>query len=191
MAARRKILFVALHTSPHTARWIDIAADLGYDLHMFPLDRSAPHQRLRDVTLHVPVSSRPKETVKEAPFERGIGSRALNFLHRVRYNPARAWKSLKQLRLMKPLAEIADVETPVFDTIDSSVKIRHLPTYRTLGAVADITETVRLGRTDESDRTALRIHGPEVLADLIQKLQPDLNSFDGVSTIGLSRACGA
>jgi hypothetical protein len=168
----RKILFVALHTSPHTARWIDIAADLGYDLHMFPLDRSAPHQNLRDLTLHVPVSSQAKETLKEALLKRGIGSRALNFLRRVKSDPAGAWKRLKQMRLVNP--EITDVEPPVFDTIGSGVKIRHLLTYRTIGAVADVTERVRLGRADESDEMALRIHGPDVLADLIQKLQPDL-----------------
>ena len=35
-------------------------------------------------------------------------------------------------------------------------------------------ETVRLGTAGESDQTALRIHGPDVLASLILKLQPDL-----------------
>lgn len=166
---RRKILFVALHTSPHTARWIDIAADLGYDLHMFPLDPSAPNHKLRGLTLHVPVSDESqKETVKEIR-RRGIGVRVLNFLRLLRSDPAGACKRIKQL---SPAADIIGVE-PLPST-RSGVTIRHLPTYRSIGAVADVTETVRLGRTDESDRTALRIHGPEVLADLIQELQPDL-----------------
>lgn len=174
MKLRRKILFVAMHNSPHTARWIDIAADLGYDLHIFPLEPSTPHHKLRDLTLHVPVLDEPpKEAVKEAR-RKGIRSRVLNFLRLLRSDPAHALKRIKQAMLVSPAAEVIDVEPPPFDTTSSGVKIRHLSTYQTIGAVAEVTETVRLGRADESDQTALRIHGPEVLADLIQKLQPDL-----------------
>ncbi|MGC0320822.1 glycosyltransferase involved in cell wall biosynthesis [Bradyrhizobium sp. USDA 326] len=170
----KKILFVAMHTSPHTARWIDMAADLGYDLHMFPLDSSAPHHMLRDLTLHVPVLDQPpKEPVKEAR-RKDIRSRVLNFLRLLRSDPERALKRIKQVMLVNPEAEIVDIELPHFDTTSLRVKFRHLSTFETIGAVADVTETVRLGRDDESDQTTLRIHGPDVLASLINKLKPDL-----------------
>ncbi|WFU37360.1 glycosyltransferase [Bradyrhizobium sp. CB82] len=174
MTVRRKILFVAMHNSPHTARWIDIAADLGYDLHIFPLEPSTPHHKLRDLTLHVPVLDEPpKEAVKEAR-RKGIRSRVLNFLRLLRSDPAHALKRIKQAMLISPAAEVIDVESPPFDTTSSGVKIRHLSTFQTIGAIADVTETVRLGRDDESDQTTLRIHGPDVLASLISKLKPDL-----------------
>jgi len=38
MTAGPKILFVAMHNSPHAARWIEMAADLGYDFHLFPVE---------------------------------------------------------------------------------------------------------------------------------------------------------
>ncbi|MCA1378979.1 MULTISPECIES: glycosyltransferase [unclassified Bradyrhizobium] len=174
MTVRRKILFVAMHNSPHTARWIDIATDLGYDLHIFPLEPSTPHHKLRDLTLHVPVLDEPpKEAVKEAR-RKGIRSRVLNFLRLLRSDPAYALNRIKQAMLMSPTAEVIDVEPPPFDTTSSGVKIRHLSTFQTIGAIADVTETVRLGRDDESNQTTLRIHGPDVLASLISKLKPDL-----------------
>jgi glycosyltransferase involved in cell wall biosynthesis len=162
MAPPLKILFVALHNSPHAARWIDMAADLGYDLHVFPLEPSTPHNRLRDLTLHVPIlDGPPNPSAKE--ISKGIGRRVRNFLRLLRSDPARALKRLKQ-----------ETFPPPFDTTSSGVKIQHLPTYGTIGKVSDVTETIRLGRVDESDQTALRIFGPDVLASLIRKLKPDL-----------------
>ena len=100
MVAPLKIFFVALHNSPHTARWIDIAADLGYDLHMFPLEPSAPHHKLRDLTLHVPVLDQPpRKAVKDAS-RKGIGSRALNLLRLLRSDPAHGVKRMKQAMFM-------------------------------------------------------------------------------------------
>lgn len=175
MTASRKILFIGFHNSPHAARWIDIAADLGYDLHMFPLEPSTPHHKLRDLTLHVPVlDDPPKEPVAQVHSKGGIWFRVLNFLRLLRSNPAHALKRIKQVMLLSPAADIIDVEPPPFDITSAGVKIRHLPTYQVIGTVADVTETVRLGRADESDQTALRIFGPDVLAALIRELKPDL-----------------
>jgi hypothetical protein len=64
MTAAPKFLFVATHHSPHAARWIDMAADLGYDLHMFPLKPRPPHHKMRDLTLHVPVLDDPSNQGK-------------------------------------------------------------------------------------------------------------------------------
>lgn len=163
-----------MHHSPHAARWVDMAADLGYDLHMFPLEPSSPHHKLRDLTLHVPVLDEPAtEGVKEAR-RQGILARAVNFVRLAQSNPREAFRRLKRAILIRPKAIVLDVEPPPFDTTSSGVKIRHLPTYQIIGRISDVTETVRLGRADESEETTLRIHGPDVLASLIRKLKPDL-----------------
>jgi glycosyltransferase involved in cell wall biosynthesis len=181
MNAPPKILFVAMHQSPHTARWIDMAADLGYDLHMFPLEPSTPNHKLRGVTLHVPVLDEPAEPVKEIHQKRGWHGRAINFIRYARSYPREALerlnsevKHLARIVTGRPTAVVAVAEPPLFDVTSSGVKIRHLPTYDTIGKVVDVTETLRLGRADESDETALRIHGPDVLASLIGQLKPDL-----------------
>lgn len=174
MADRRKILFVAMHASPHTARWIDIAADLGYELHMFPLEPGPPHHKLRGLTLHVPVLSEPPQLAKKQARRKGICSFAGNLLSFLRSHPVHAWRRLKQTMNINATTEIVDVEPSSIESTRSRVQIQHLATHPIIGSITDLTETVRLGRADESDQTALRIHGPEVLADLIDKLRPDL-----------------
>jgi glycosyltransferase involved in cell wall biosynthesis len=54
LARRPKILFVAMHTSPHTARWIELISGLGWDLHMFPVFPGEPNANLSGVTVHIP-----------------------------------------------------------------------------------------------------------------------------------------
>jgi Glycosyl transferase 4-like len=50
----RKILFVAMSSSPHTARWIELIADQGWDLHLFPVYSAKPHSFLKNITIHEP-----------------------------------------------------------------------------------------------------------------------------------------
>lgn len=50
----RRILFVAMQNSPHTSRWIELIADRGWDLHLFPVDSNPPLTSLRGVTIHPP-----------------------------------------------------------------------------------------------------------------------------------------
>lgn len=52
---RRRILFVAMHNSPHTARWINLMADYGWDLHLFAINEAAASPLLSGVTLHRPL----------------------------------------------------------------------------------------------------------------------------------------
>lgn len=54
LARKPRILFVAMHTSPHTARWIELISGLGWDLHMFPVFPGEPNANLSGVTVHVP-----------------------------------------------------------------------------------------------------------------------------------------
>jgi hypothetical protein len=44
-----------MRNSPRTARWIDMAADPGYDLHLSPVEPGPPHHKLRNLTLYIPV----------------------------------------------------------------------------------------------------------------------------------------
>lgn len=52
---RPRILFVAMHNSPHTARWISLIADFGWDLHLFAINEAAVTPLLRGVTVHRPL----------------------------------------------------------------------------------------------------------------------------------------
>ncbi|MCS5712446.1 glycosyltransferase [Candidatus Berkiella aquae] len=49
-----RILFVGIIDSPHTARWIELIADQGWDLHFFPVYPAAPHPIMRGITIHRP-----------------------------------------------------------------------------------------------------------------------------------------
>lgn len=46
-----RILFVAMADSVHAARWISQLADLGWDIHLFPVDDAGVHPDLRNVTV--------------------------------------------------------------------------------------------------------------------------------------------
>lgn len=54
MKKRRTILFVGMPNSPHAARWIDLIADEGWDLHFFPVYYAEPHELMRKMTVHQP-----------------------------------------------------------------------------------------------------------------------------------------
>ncbi|NJD24020.1 MAG: glycosyltransferase family 4 protein [Betaproteobacteria bacterium] len=50
----RRILFVAMQMSTHTARWINQIADEGWDLHLFPVNHLPAIPEMRGVTVHQP-----------------------------------------------------------------------------------------------------------------------------------------
>lgn len=50
----RKVLFVAMQMSTHTARWINQVADEGWDLHLFPVNHLPAIPEMRGVTVHHP-----------------------------------------------------------------------------------------------------------------------------------------
>jgi glycosyltransferase involved in cell wall biosynthesis len=48
-----KILFVAMAESVHTARWISMIADQGWDLHLFPsIDNGVTHPDLKNISIY-------------------------------------------------------------------------------------------------------------------------------------------
>jgi len=50
----RRILFVAMQGSIHTVRWMSMIADLGWDLHLFPVNHGPALEGLKNVTIHRP-----------------------------------------------------------------------------------------------------------------------------------------
>ena len=51
---KKRILFVAMQNSPHTARWIELLADKGWDLHLFAINYLEPISQIKGVTVHRP-----------------------------------------------------------------------------------------------------------------------------------------
>jgi glycosyltransferase involved in cell wall biosynthesis len=54
-----RILFVAMHNSVHTCRWINQLAGQGWDLHLFPSWDGDTHPDLKECTVHELLYSRP------------------------------------------------------------------------------------------------------------------------------------
>ena len=52
---KKKILFVAMQMSIHTARWINQLDREKYDIHLFPVNSVPLHPDLKDVTVHAPL----------------------------------------------------------------------------------------------------------------------------------------
>lgn len=51
----RRILLVAMPSSPHTARWVEMIADAGWELHLFPISDAPVLPEMRGVTIHYPL----------------------------------------------------------------------------------------------------------------------------------------
>nr|WP_308445243.1 glycosyltransferase [Methylobacterium tardum] len=58
-----------MQSSPHVARWIEMIADRGWDLHLFPVNAVAPSDSLCGVTLHRPqlAGPRPEDRLERPP----------------------------------------------------------------------------------------------------------------------------
>jgi glycosyltransferase involved in cell wall biosynthesis len=155
-----------MHDSPHAARWIAMLDGLGFEIHVFPVRESPPHEKLRNLTLHVPFLARTT-----------AGSRAQELIaHGLRLarlalgNPAKALIRLKR----KVFSSIGSTLDLAAINHDFAVRIRSFPVDRIVGRTSATTELVRLGRENESSETTTRLYGPEVLAALIKDLKPDL-----------------
>lgn len=51
---KKRILFVAMQMSSHTARWINQLSDHDFEIHLFPVNYLPIHPELRNVTVHQP-----------------------------------------------------------------------------------------------------------------------------------------
>ena len=194
-----RILFVGMQSSPHVARWIELIADKGWDLHFFPVDGCMPNRNLRCITLHWPVlDSAIEQKTKPVmvPVQQGLSfARRLRRMGRIALNdPSEVVYRLKA-RLMA--ARKLDQPTPsvssaiIADEPESGISIpsmeavrseagggrdlqwsRFTPTLAELGGAQILKAgTVRLG---ESDCAAPLLNGPGVLLERIRALRPDL-----------------
>jgi glycosyltransferase involved in cell wall biosynthesis len=188
MTAPPKILIVAMHNSPHTARWIEMMADFGYDIHLFPVQSSLPHHKLRNLTLYLPAPgitlNVPASEVRSSNelHQNRAWRRFIRLSRLARSDPVgtfarvatEIFQRMRKIVFRRPAATILNVAPPVFDAAAAGVRIRHVPVRDINGKALLGTETIRLGRRGESDQTALETHGPGVLASLICDLKPDL-----------------
>ena len=139
-----RILFVAMQNSVHTARWLDLIADEGWDIHLFPLNPLSAHEMLRNVTVHQPLF-----TVR----------------------PRRMLKGL--LRDPEDLPRNSLQVESTFHPGDMRMRtiLALLSIYRITRSSLSKVLTVRTG---ESDMRVPVFHGPRALAGLIRRLKPDL-----------------
>lgn len=163
---RPRILFVAMHHSVHTARWIEAMVNAGFDLHLFPNDPSPPHAYIRGLTLHVPTvtQSATADAPRAIPWL-STGRRAARFVLSAFRNPFDAARLLRdKLRRHKaspPALELASRD-------GDFVRTRAVPFD------GDPQARIRLGRPDESEETIMALHGPRMLAEVIANVKPNL-----------------
>lgn len=141
---RRRILFVAMQNSPHTARWIEQIAGQGWELHLFPVNYLPVLPEMTGVIVHQPWHMvRPRMMLKEllskiSGWDRGRAGFEADSCHPNRFSV----RPIYPLPMVSPLARVIN------------------------GALR-----VRLG---ESNAQAPFVYGPHVLARLIRQIKPDL-----------------
>jgi glycosyltransferase involved in cell wall biosynthesis len=188
----RRILFVGMQSSIHVARWIELVADHGWELHFFPIDEQAPNPNLRGVTLHWPVLDpelrRTRQDFRQTFLH--FARRSARIARLALGDPVEAWRRLQaRLRItgaqflhpgaigvLNSLAAGISASEPAStnagNTEDTLRWSRFTPTLGQLGGAAMLNEgVVRLG---ESDCVAPVLHGPSILAECVRGLRPDL-----------------
>jgi glycosyltransferase involved in cell wall biosynthesis len=156
---RPRILFVAMQGSIHAARWIECLADRGWDLHMFGANDAPPNPNLRGVTLHVPLG--PPQPAPVLPTR----------LQRLRGYLSRLWQS--------PRATLAGLPARLRETLHRRFgPAPPLPGYRLIEFRPDLDAfgvppdaPVPVG---EGGATAQPMWSPPVLAEVIDRVRPDL-----------------
>lgn len=159
---RPRILFVAMHHSVHAARWIEALIDAGFDLHLYPVDPAPPHAYIRGLTFHVPTP--PSPVVPAPPVSNS--RRAARFLRHALRDPLNAIRLLRE-KLARHAVPASPPQT--LPRAGSPLRVRPVP----FGG-DDPQARVRLGRPDESEETIMALHGPQMLAEVIADVQPDL-----------------
>jgi glycosyltransferase involved in cell wall biosynthesis len=96
-----------MQASPHAARWIELVAEKGWDLHFFPVDEQVPSPNLRGVTLHWPIldpaiEQKFRSKVVEPDLQREFSfARRLARIGRLALrDPPEAWRRLEARLLM-------------------------------------------------------------------------------------------
>lgn len=178
---RRKILFVGMHHSIHVTRWIELISDMGWDLHMFPLDPDPPNTRLKGLTLHWPtLSERPGTLVHREVLPPSAGKRLGRAVKGALKNPGWAMRRV-MIGERAGAAPMPPLQGTVIDTVrgapieelnNGSVRREWFtPTLTEIGG----SKVLAAGAAPiGAGCTAPVPHTPGVLASVIRKVQPDL-----------------
>ncbi len=143
---RKKILFVAMHTSIHTVRWCRQLSGDDWDLHLFAMDSDPAHPELQGITLH-----QPRSFIEPLQLRNKIKTAILHPKQQVR--------------------KILGLETKPRDTNLEVKAIYKFPVFVRAYRYLDRVKRIRFGFTE---MTAPAAYGPATLAKLIRKLKPDL-----------------
>lgn len=171
-AEGRRILFVAMQNSPHAARWIRCLEGAGHDVHLFGVSHHDPNPALRVAVLHKPVAPvappAPPAPPPPTPLER---LRA--FAELLREDPRHAATVLAwKLRLARrPPPPPAPLEEPEPEPEPPPVPVLEYRPDASLMPDGDPWAPVPLGAPGAE---APALHGPAVLARLVEELRPDL-----------------
>jgi hypothetical protein len=102
-----RLLFVAMPSSVHTARWISQISDKGWDIHLFPSTPDLIHPGLRNVTVYGVSVYRPKDLDPSVrlrgvwPFRKGSG--LISYLaQRYQAQQFSPWALATIIRWLKP-----------------------------------------------------------------------------------------
>lgn len=161
---RPRILFVAMHHSVHTARWVGALLDAGFDLHMYPVDPAPPHAYIRNLTLHVPTMAAGAGASASQAASTGV--RVARLLRLALTDPLTAVRRVRE-KLRNAAASPLSSEPP--EQPEARLRIHPIAFEG-----EDPQARIRLGRQDESDATIMALHGPQMLAKVIAEVQPDL-----------------
>ncbi|MGF7055292.1 glycosyltransferase involved in cell wall biosynthesis [Bosea sp. OAE752] len=159
---RPRILFVAMHHSVHTARWIESLREFDFDLHLYAVDPTPAHANIRGVTLHVPTPMYPAPPKQELSRRQ----RVARLFRQAVANPNEAFRVIRA-KVADTVARHSRSPSPPPSTEDK--RVREVP-FTGIDPMA----MVRLGRSDESNEAIMALHGPDMLARVIAEVQPDL-----------------
>lgn len=174
MSLSPRVLYVAMHHSIHTARWLKTANRAGLERHLFPLDPAPYHPSLRHITIYVPTVVGPAASTVTTLDSRALQSRVAAFASLAWWDPKLAagvlWRRLGDKMSRKRKSGNRSSAPPVPPLEGEAPRLVPVPFEGDEAA----RQCVRLGRADESEAATVALHGPRMLADVIRLVRPDL-----------------
>jgi len=141
---KKKILFVAMQMSIHTARWINQLASEDYDIHLFPVNYSPINSTLKsEITVHQPFYLFWSGTIFSQ-----LKVKLINWI------TGRKEKSLLNSR--------------------DNITIKSIYKVPVLNRLLPFLSKLRVYQFGKTDASINYIYGPTFLNKLIKKLKPDL-----------------
>jgi len=161
-----------MHHSIHVARWIDLIADLGWELHMFPVDGGDPNPNLRGVALHWPVLEGAPRAPPPAAAQPVTGmARLRRAVRAAARDPGWAVRRVVKGRAAGPAPLPVTAHTPTSHEGEAPVRrLAFMPTLEEIGGVQAMAHGAPIG----AGCVAPAPFTPGVLASVIRRVQPDL-----------------